>query len=189
MQAALWNTPNTKQETDMWSMSNAIDHQDIIAGIARKTSAVALIELVSGGSGYTSAPTVEIAAPDQPGGTQATATAALSNGNVTFTVTNGGEGYTQAPTVTLSGGGGSGATAQAVVNFIQLINYQLDPIPTNDIVTWENTHYQMHIDMLNALNIQSSDFEGIDFSDKQDLEENIFYHIQDHLSAAQALGI
>lgn len=189
MQASLWNVPNTKQDMDIWSLANAVDHLEIINGIARKTSAVASIQLVSVGSGYTSAPTVEIAAPDQPGGTQATATAALSNGNVTFSITNGGEGYTIAPAVTLTGGGGAGATAQAVVNFIQLIDYQLDPIPSGNLVNWENVHFQMHTDMLNALNIQSSDFSGIDFSNKQDLEENIFDHVQDHLSARQALGI
>ncbi len=73
------------------------------------------IDVVAGGSGYTSSPTVTIAAP--PAGTghrTATATVAVSGGKVTgFTVTDPGYGYTTVPAVTLSGGGGSGASAKA----------------------------------------------------------------------------
>ncbi|MEI9476036.1 MAG: hypothetical protein WCO26_05635, partial [Deltaproteobacteria bacterium] len=79
------------------------------------------LTLTSGGAGYTAAPSVTIAAPPSPcpaGLTclQATATATLSPASVgSFTVTNGGSGYTSAPTVTLTGGGGTGATATAVL--------------------------------------------------------------------------
>jgi len=70
----------------------------------------------SGGSGYTSAPTVTIAAP-AGGGITATATAVISGGKVTaINVTNPGSGYTSPPAVTLSGGGfTSAATAGATV--------------------------------------------------------------------------
>ena len=68
----------------------------------------------SGGSGYTSAPTVSFSGG---GGSGATATATVSGGQVTsVTVTAGGSGYTSAPTVSFSGGGGSGATATATVS-------------------------------------------------------------------------
>jgi hypothetical protein len=68
-----------------------------------------------GGLGYTSPPTVTFSAPQLPGGYSATATASISGGVVTgFTLTNPGYGYTSAPTITLSGGGGSGASAQAI---------------------------------------------------------------------------
>ena len=51
----------------------------------------------------------------QPGFAQATATAAISGGDLSaITVTDGGGGYRGVPTVTISGGGGSGATAVAV---------------------------------------------------------------------------
>ena len=67
------------------------------------------IKVVSGGTGYTTAPTVAITGG---GGTGATATATISAGKVSsITLTAGGTGYTTAPTITLSGGGGSGATA------------------------------------------------------------------------------
>ncbi len=69
------------------------------------------VTLTSGGSGYTSAPSVAIVGG---GGSGATATAAIANGAVTeITLVNAGFGYTSAPTVTLSGGGGSGAKATA----------------------------------------------------------------------------
>lgn len=58
------------------------------------------------GAGYTSAPTVTIGAPSATGGVQATATATVSNGQLTgISVTNPGSGYTSVPTVTISGGG------------------------------------------------------------------------------------
>ncbi len=65
------------------------------------------------GSGYTSAPTVSIAAPPA-GGVQATAIAVIENGTVVEVfITNPGEGYTSAPAVTFSGGAGTGAAATA----------------------------------------------------------------------------
>ena len=67
----------------------------------------------SGGSGYTSAPTVTITGG---GGSGATATATVVGGKVTgLTITSAGTGYTSAPTVTISGGGGTGANAFATI--------------------------------------------------------------------------
>ncbi|MCY3022845.1 MAG: hypothetical protein NTW87_28020 [Planctomycetota bacterium] len=72
------------------------------------------VAVASGGSGYTSAPTVTFIGG---GGTGATATAIVGNGvvtGVTFTPPGGnGTGYTSAPTVILTGGGGTGALAVA----------------------------------------------------------------------------
>jgi FtsP/CotA-like multicopper oxidase with cupredoxin domain len=74
---------------------------------------VGSISLTSGGSGYTTVPTVTLSAPST-GFTNATATAAISGGAVTgFTITNSGSGYLDPPTVTITGGGGTGATAAA----------------------------------------------------------------------------
>ena len=54
------------------------------------------------GSGYTSVPTVTISAPPS-GGTQATATAVVTDEKVTsLTITNAGVGYTSAPTITIA---------------------------------------------------------------------------------------
>jgi hypothetical protein len=71
------------------------------------------ITMTNPGSGYTSAPTVAIAAPVR--GLAATATAVLSGTTVgSVLVAFGGSGYAPAapPTVRFSGGGGLGATAE-----------------------------------------------------------------------------
>lgn len=68
----------------------------------------------TGGSGYTSIPTVTITGG---GGAGARATATISAGRVTaITITNRGSSYTSVPTVTINGGGGIGATAIAVLS-------------------------------------------------------------------------
>ena len=70
--------------------------------------------VTSGGTGYTSAPTVSFSGG---GGTGATATAVLTGTTVTsIVITNpGNSNYTSTPTISFSGGGGSGAAATAVV--------------------------------------------------------------------------
>ena len=65
------------------------------------------VVISSGGSGYTSTPTVEISGGD---GSGAAAVATVTNEVVTaVTITSPGTGYITSPTITLSGGGGSGA--------------------------------------------------------------------------------
>nr|WP_315030990.1 hypothetical protein [uncultured Chryseobacterium sp.] len=69
--------------------------------------AVTGITIANGGSGYTTAPTVNFYGGGSiiNGGTKARATATLSNGVITgITINNGGSGYTTAPTVVISGG-------------------------------------------------------------------------------------
>src|SRR6266704_3500695 len=81
------------------------------------------ITMTSGGSGYTSTPTVNITGGtgDSAGGsTNPTATATLGFPVSSVTVTSGGNHYTSAPTVSFTGGGGgcgvcTSATATASV--------------------------------------------------------------------------
>ena len=71
------------------------------------------INLVAGGYGYSSVPTVTITGG---GGSGATAVAVLNSGVVSsITLTSKGIGYTSTPTVAISGGGGTGCVATAVV--------------------------------------------------------------------------
>jgi hypothetical protein len=78
-----------------------------------QTNGVGAVAVTTGGSGYTSAPTVSFSGG---GGSGATATATIASGAVTaITVTASGSGYTSAPTVAFSGGGGTGAAATATV--------------------------------------------------------------------------
>lgn len=102
---------------------NALSEADYAQYLNQKASAqhanaggIERIELAttsgSGGTGYTSAPTVYITGD----GTGAQATATISGGAVTgFTITNKGTGYTIAD-VRISGGGGSDASARAVIS-------------------------------------------------------------------------
>ncbi len=88
------------------------------------TQALTTGTVISGGSGYTSAPACTVGAPSNlnaylntvggtiwAGGTQATCTATISGGAVNaVTVSAGGQGYAGGASCTLTGGGGSGAT-------------------------------------------------------------------------------
>lgn len=102
-----------------------------IADIGNFTAgSVASVTVSNGGSGYTSAPTVSIAASPTTGG-NAQATASIDSGAVdAVTVTIGGIGYTSAPAVTFSGGGGSGATATAVLSTAWTYASNFDFTPT-----------------------------------------------------------
>jgi phage tail sheath protein FI len=83
---------------------------------------VTAINVTAGGTGYTSAPTVNITGG---GGSGATATTTLTGTSVaTINVTAGGTGYTSPPNISFTGGGGSGATATASLtgNTVTAIN-------------------------------------------------------------------
>jgi len=74
------------------------------------------VDLVAGGSGYTTAPSVTASAPQHPDGTTAVFQVTRAGGAVTgISISNPGWGYTSAPTLTFSGGGGSGASATAAL--------------------------------------------------------------------------
>ena len=82
-------------------------------GVLTFNGPVASATVTSGGTGYTSVPTVTFSGG---GGTGAAGTAVISsNALQTITITNAGSGYTSAPTVAFSGGGGSGAAATAAL--------------------------------------------------------------------------
>jgi len=84
-----------------------------VATATASLNGVTAITLVTAGTGYTSAPTVNITGG---GGTGATAAATISGGVVTvITITNPGKNYTVAPIVSITGGGGAGATATATI--------------------------------------------------------------------------
>ena len=92
-------------------------------GINRTGQRVNNINVIAGGSGYTLAPLVEIAAPPS-GGTQALASAFIFNGSVISIVVNDpGSGYTTPPLISFSGGNGAGASAEA---FLDTVDFELD---------------------------------------------------------------
>jgi hypothetical protein len=79
--------------------------------VGSPTNKVGSIVLTNTGSGYSSAPTISFSSGN------ASATASIQTSLVSkFIITNGGSGYTDTPIVKITGGGGSGATATAVVD-------------------------------------------------------------------------
>lgn len=83
---------------------------------------VGVIGITNPGSGYVSAPTVTLSAPNQTGGIQAEATATITTGSggiSAINVTAGGTGYTAVPGVTIAAPdqtGGTQATAYATIS-------------------------------------------------------------------------
>ena len=74
------------------------------------------ITVTDAGSGYTSTPTVTVAAPNGPNGETCTAYATLDGEVIdTITLISSGSQYDATPSVTISGGGGSGGAATAVM--------------------------------------------------------------------------
>lgn len=81
---------------------------------------VGSVQITSGGSGYTSAPTVTFSAPSS--GTTASGTATIQNGSVVaVSITAPGSGYTAAPTVTFSAPA-SGTTASGTATLATALN-------------------------------------------------------------------
>jgi len=81
--------------------------------IAKDSGRVASLDVTSLGSGYEGA-TITIESPQLPGGSNATGSAKVSNGQVYFAeVALGGRGYTEAPSVVIRGSG-NGATGAVI---------------------------------------------------------------------------
>jgi acetyl esterase/lipase len=81
-------------------------------------------DVIAGGSGYTSMPTVNVT-PSPLGGTNNASGVATTNssGNVNgITKTASGSGYTNTPDVTFTGGGGSNALARAIMKLVTSSN-------------------------------------------------------------------
>jgi len=110
------------------------------------TNSVASATVSAGGSGYTSAPTVAFAAPGS--GVTATGTATVSGGAVTaITITNPGNGYSSAPAITFSGGGGTGATATAVLatDWSYKDNFTRAPLTSTNVALVSGSNDEFHI--------------------------------------------
>ena len=96
--------------------------------------------IASGGAGYTNTPTVTVTAPDfpsgqlpYPNGLQATANPTVLTGNITqIDPVVGGAGYFQ-PTVTITDPTGTGASASAIVQQINLLNQGQEKYNFSDI--------------------------------------------------------
>ena len=87
-----------------------------VASISNASGTIISAQVTNIGSGYTSLPTVTIAPPSSQFGVQAQGSPTISGGTVVaIAITNPGSGYTTTPSITITGGGGSSATANAVL--------------------------------------------------------------------------
>ena len=93
-------------------------------GINRTGERINNIDIVTGGTGYTTVPSVSVGPPQLPGGTQALASAFIFNGRVvSIAVNDPGSGYSSAPDVVITGGNGSGAEGTADLD---TVDFELD---------------------------------------------------------------
>lgn len=104
--------------------------RDWYARLGSPLNCLSAIQVTSPGSGYASAPRVEITGGGA--GSGAVAVAVLGSGEtagqvVAVALLSPGIAYTSVPTVTLSGGGGSGATAQALHTYVTMDGAWPDP--------------------------------------------------------------
>jgi hypothetical protein len=106
--------------------------------ISQSNADIAQIDIwmtTSGGSGYTSAPTVTFTGG---GGSGAAGTANISGGEVTsITMTNTGSGYSSAPSISYTGGGGSGAGGTPQMAGGSVLSVRLSNLP----IPWETAGY------------------------------------------------
>jgi len=123
---ACWSIVIVYESTD--TLGHQLYLYDNFSASGQNTS-VTSVTVTNGGSGYTSAPTVNLTGA----GSGAQAIATVSGGMITgITVTNGGTQYSSPPTVSFSGGGGSGATAKAVIKPVD-VDFDKDGQPGGTI--------------------------------------------------------
>jgi hypothetical protein len=119
------NIPRQTQQIDKRIIPAAIGEVGDLAGdvCVGAGKGVGIINIVNGGSLFSTAPTVAISVPEVKGGTRATATATVAGGIVTaITITNAGSGYLKTPTVTITGVG-MGATANCTLTTVPTYLY------------------------------------------------------------------
>ena len=99
-----------------WTQTNSLADGSLSGGVAS-------IAVQSGGSGYTTAPTVVITNVMGSQGSGATATAVISGGSVTaVNVNTAGQNYSIPPIITFTGGGGTGASATSTLTALTNAN-------------------------------------------------------------------
>ena len=89
------------------------------------------INLVSGGSGYTSAPQIQFLGGGASTSAVATATV-IADGSITIALDSGGASYVSTPTIKITGGGGINATATANLDVNTTVFASVyNPVPYN----------------------------------------------------------
>lgn len=172
-----------------WLQEHFQDHLDIRQGIEIATSGIAQISVINGGTGYTSQPTVTITGVNNVG-TGATAHANGSGGAVTsVTIDHPGKGYIQGAVVSFSGGGGSGASAIAIVNTRNPPIYPIESLNPNDIQSWLQRHQNWHNDMNSILLLPGDDLTAVNWNDPGERQSWFWINFREHQAAHSKLAI
>lgn len=72
---------------------------------------------------------------------------------------------------------------------VNLPQYQLQPIPFNDINSWLNNNQQAHFAFTSVLRQQANDLLGVDFKDENQKEAWIYLNYKELQDACMKLGI
>jgi len=186
---SLLNVPSTREEWNWWSFNHQQEHIRIIQALRTNTGVVKSVSLTSGGSGYTSIPSIVL----NGYGNGAQFYMNIRGGVITeLDLESGGYGYRDS-TIEIVGGGGSGATATITRSpWVSLMQYQLDPINLDNkeaIIDWLERHQQSHVDMDGVLGLDSIDMQRTNLGDSKQLESFIYSNWQEHNAANISLGI
>ena len=123
LQRTTFYVPPLAFDPNSWAEFDVV--KDWSAALGSPVNLLSGIAVTNPGSGYTSAPTVEISGG---GGALALAVAVLAGDKVAqILLISPGVGFTSLPTVTLTGGGGSGATARAFNSYATMNAAWPDP--------------------------------------------------------------
>ena len=120
------------------------------AGITTLGS-VGIVTITSGGSGYTTTPTVAIGTAPE-GGTNATGEVVMVGGTISAVrISNAGSGYTSAPTITIGA-----ATTIADGNYIfnEIVQVSSSSAETARVKVWDSGSRTLDIGMLTAMQFQ-----------------------------------
>jgi len=120
------------------------------AGITTLGS-VGIVTITSGGSGYTTTPTVAIGTAPE-GGTNATGEVVMVGGTISAVrISNAGSGYTSAPTITIGA-----ATTIADGNYIfnETVQVSSDSAETARVKVWDSGSRTLDVSMLTAMQFQ-----------------------------------
>lgn len=135
----VFGKPNATNATSWFTAANFLSYASNLIVVRTDTSGqknavstltgtVSTLTIDVGGSGYTTAPLLSIAAPVTVGGTTATATAEISVGGVVteVTITNPGSGYLTAPVVTVLGTNTTASISSAITQTGAKLNNETD---------------------------------------------------------------
>ena len=135
----VFGKPNATNATSWFTAANFLSYASNLIVVRTDTSGqknavstltgtVSTLTIDVGGSGYTTAPLLSIAAPVTVGGTTATATAEISVGGVVtaVTITNPGSGYLTPPVVTVLGTNTTASISSAITQTGAKLNNETD---------------------------------------------------------------